>query len=137
MDSSFKLGRVAGIEVGIHYTWLVAFVLVSWSLAQGFFPTSYPGWSPATYWLVGIFSALALFASVLIHELSHSFVARARGEVVDSITLFIFGGVSNLRSSRRRRGTSSSSRSSGRSPASCSRPGSGCCNWPWRPRTRP
>jgi Zn-dependent protease/CBS domain-containing protein len=98
MESSFKLGRVAGIEVGIHYTWLVAFVLVSWSLAQGFFPGSYPGWSPVTYWLVGVFSALALFASVLIHELSHSFVARARGEEVDSITLFIFGGVSNLRS---------------------------------------
>jgi Zn-dependent protease/CBS domain-containing protein len=98
MESSFKLGRVAGIEIGIHYTWLVAFVLVSWSLAQGFFPGSYPGWSPVTYWLVGVFSALALFASVLIHELSHSFVARARGEEVDSITLFIFGGVSNLRS---------------------------------------
>src|SRR6266496_4405303 len=47
MESSFKLGRVAGIEVGIHYTWIVAFVLVSWSLAQGFFPGTYPGWTPA------------------------------------------------------------------------------------------
>jgi Zn-dependent protease/predicted transcriptional regulator len=96
MESSFKLGRVGGIEIGIHYTWLFAFALVSWSLAAGFFPANYPGWDAPTYWLVGIVTALALFASVLVHELSHSFVALARGHGVHSITLFIFGGVSNL-----------------------------------------
>src|SRR5919199_1450648 len=97
MENSFKLGRVAGIEVGIHYTWLFAFFLVTWSLAQGFFPANYRGWAEATYWMVGAVTALLLFGSVLIHELSHSFVARARGIGVDSITLFIFGGVSNLK----------------------------------------
>ncbi len=98
MEGSVKLGRIAGIEIGIHVSWLVAFVLVTLSLAQGFFPANYPGWGPATYWLVGIGSSLALFASVLVHELSHSLVARLRGEEVHSITLFIFGGVSNLKS---------------------------------------
>ncbi len=97
MASSFKLGRIAGIQIGIHYTWLLIFTLVTWSLAQGFFPANYPGWAEATYWLVGAVSALALFASVLVHELSHSFMARSRGVEVDSITLFIFGGVSNLK----------------------------------------
>jgi Zn-dependent protease/predicted transcriptional regulator len=97
MESSFKIGRIAGIQVGIHYTWLFAFFLVAWSLAQGFFPANYRGWDEATYWVVGIITSLAMFASVLVHELSHSFVAKARGIEVDSITLFIFGGVSNLR----------------------------------------
>jgi Zn-dependent protease/predicted transcriptional regulator len=98
MESSFKLGRIGGIEIGIHYTWLFAFFLVAWSLAGGFFPANYPGWGASTYWVVGIVTALALFASVLVHELSHSFVALARGHGVHSITLFIFGGVSNLKS---------------------------------------
>ena len=98
MESSFKLGRIGGIEIGIHYTWLFAFALVSWSLAAGFFPSNFPGWATSTYWIVGVITALALFASVLVHELSHSFVALARGRGVHSITLFIFGGVSNLTS---------------------------------------
>jgi Zn-dependent protease len=97
MQSSFKLGRVAGIEIGIHYTWLLAFALITWSLAGGYFPAHYPGWDRLTYWLVGAISALAMFGSVLLHELSHSFVALWRGQEVHSITLFIFGGVSNLK----------------------------------------
>ncbi len=98
MRSSFTLGQVAGIKIGIHYTWLLAFVLIAWSLAQGYFPDLLPRSSQATYWLMGIAGALLLFASVLVHELSHSLVARRRGLQVDSITLFIFGGVSNLTS---------------------------------------
>jgi Zn-dependent protease/predicted transcriptional regulator len=97
MENTFKLGRVVGIEIGVHHTWLFAFVLVAWSLAAGFFPANYAGWAPTTYWVVGVLAALTLFASVLVHELSHSFVALARGHGVHSITLFIFGGVSNLK----------------------------------------
>ncbi len=97
MPSSFRLGRIAGIAVGVHYTWLFAFALVAWSLAVGFFPATFPGFDVATYWVIGAIAALLLFASVLIHELSHSFVARARGLGVHSITLFIFGGVSNIK----------------------------------------
>ena len=97
MKASWNLGSIAGIQVGVHYTWLFAFGLITWSLAQGFFPQIYPGWAAATYWTVAILSALLLFVSVLVHELSHSFVARMRGLPVEGITLFIFGGVSTLR----------------------------------------
>ncbi len=97
MKSSIRLFNIAGIEIGIHYSWLIIFILVAASLALGFFPQSYPGWTTATYWITGIIASLLLFVSVLLHELAHSFVAKARGMPVSSITLFIFGGVSNLR----------------------------------------
>jgi len=96
MRGSITIGRIAGIEIGVHYTWLIAFFLISWSLARGLFPQLFPGWSLSTYWLVGIGAALLLFVSVLIHELCHSLVAKSRGMKVHSIVLFIFGGVSNL-----------------------------------------
>lgn len=91
-----RLGSVAGIEVGIHYTWLLAFALITWSLAAGFFPNDYPDWSTTTYWLAGAISAVMLFVSVFIHEMSHSLVARKRGMPVNSIVLFIFGGASQI-----------------------------------------
>jgi Zn-dependent protease/CBS domain-containing protein len=98
MQSTIRIGRIAGIEIGLHYTWLFAVVLIAWSLAVGYFPTVISGVGATTYWALGIIAALLLFISVLLHELSHSLVARSRGMTVDSITLFIFGGVSNLRS---------------------------------------
>jgi Zn-dependent protease/CBS domain-containing protein len=96
MKSSLHLFRIAGIDIGIHYTWIFIFILISWSLVQGFFPQQYPGWDTPSFWITGILAALLLFVSVLLHELAHSLVARARGMPVSSITLFIFGGVSNL-----------------------------------------
>jgi Zn-dependent protease/CBS domain-containing protein len=93
---SFSIGRVAGIDIAIHYTWLFAVALIAWSLAAGYYPSDVPGLGASTYWLIGLLSAVLLFASVLAHELAHSLVARMRGIRVDSITLFIFGGVSNL-----------------------------------------
>ena len=96
MRYSIRLIRIAGIDIGIHYSWLFIFLLVSWSLAASYFPSFYEGWATATYWLAGITGALMLFVSVLLHELAHSFVAKSRGMSVSSITLFLFGGVSNL-----------------------------------------
>ena len=96
MKPSFRLGRIAGVEIGIHYTWLFAFALIAWSLAEGFFPGYFPGWSIGAYWLTGAVAAVFLFLSVLVHELAHSFVAKAKGLPVQGITLFIFGGVSNI-----------------------------------------
>jgi Zn-dependent protease/CBS domain-containing protein len=98
MESSFRIARIRGIDIGAHYTWLLAFALIAWSLAAGYFPQNYPGWDRTLYWVVGAAAALMLFVSVLIHELCHSFVAQARGLRVHSITLFIFGGVSNIES---------------------------------------
>jgi Zn-dependent protease/CBS domain-containing protein len=96
MQGSLKLGKLAGIEVRVHYTWLIAFVLIAWSLAQGYFPLSNAGLETGTYWILGVVSALLLFGSVLVHELGHSLLAAARGLRVQSITLFIFGGVSSI-----------------------------------------
>lgn len=97
MNGSVRIARIAGIDVGIHYTWLIALMLVTWSLATSVFPEILPGRGPGLYWPMGLAGALLLFASVLAHELTHSLVARARGLPVQSITLFIFGGVSLIR----------------------------------------
>ncbi len=101
MKASIRLGKIAGIEIGIHYSWFVVLALFTWSLAAGFFPDRYEGWSQVTYWGTAIVAALLLFASVLVHELAHSLVARGRGFPVEGITLFILGGVSNLRAEAR------------------------------------
>jgi Zn-dependent protease/CBS domain-containing protein len=96
MPGSFRIGKIAGIEVSIHVSWLLIVVLLTWSLATGWFPALSPSWTPFTYWIIGLLATLLLFASVLAHELAHSLVARARGLPVKNITLFIFGGVSNI-----------------------------------------
>ncbi|MBA3852323.1 MAG: site-2 protease family protein, partial [Chloroflexi bacterium] len=96
LSNSIRLFRVAGIDVGVHYSWLVIFGLVTYSLGIGFFPQAVPGLPAAEAWILGAIAAILLFASVLLHELAHSFMAKARGLDARSITLFIFGGVSNL-----------------------------------------
>jgi Zn-dependent protease len=98
LGNSIRLFRVAGIDIGVHISWLVIFGLVTWSLAVGVFPDidGLKGRSEVFYWFLGAVTALLLFASVLIHELAHSLVAKRMGLGVKSITLFIFGGVSNL-----------------------------------------
>ncbi len=98
VKNSFRLFAVRGIDVNIHISWLVVFALLTWSLAVGYFPNVIRGLDPAAAWVLAAVATVLLFASVLVHELSHSFVARSRGLQVDSITLFIFGGVSNLTS---------------------------------------
>jgi Zn-dependent protease/predicted transcriptional regulator len=98
MQGAFRVGRVAGIEIRVHYTWLFAFFLIAWSLAVGYFPSTNRGLGPTTDWVLGVAAALLLFASVLVHELGHSLVATARGLRVENITLFIFGGVSSIAS---------------------------------------
>jgi Zn-dependent protease/CBS domain-containing protein len=96
VDGGVKLGRVLGIPFAVHHTWLIAFGLVAWSLAVGLFPERYAGWTPGTYWLVGLVAALLLFVSVLVHELAHALVAQGRGLSVRGITLFVFGGVAEI-----------------------------------------
>jgi len=96
MKASFRLGRVMGIEIGIHVSWLIIFALLTWSLAAAYYPQLYPGWGSLTYWTLGVLSSLLLFASVLAHELGHSWVAIRRGIPVKSITLFIFGGAASI-----------------------------------------
>ncbi|HEV2121489.1 MAG TPA: site-2 protease family protein, partial [Chloroflexota bacterium] len=104
MQNSFTLGRIAGIPVGVHYTWFFVAALLTWALAQGYFPALYPSWSATAYWVAGIVAALLLFASVLTHEFGHSLVAKARGVRVERITLFIFGGVAQMKQEAERPG---------------------------------
>ena len=96
MEASLKLGRIRGIVVGIHYSWLIIFGLLTYSLAEWFFPVVYGDWSATRYWVVAAIASLLLFASVLAHELGHSFVAQSKGIPVRSITLFVFGGVASI-----------------------------------------
>ncbi len=94
--SGFKLGRIFGINIYIDWSWIFIFLLVTWNLAIGVFPQVHPDWSPALSWATAIAAALLFFGSVLAHELAHSIVAKARGLPVSRITLFLFGGVSNI-----------------------------------------
>ena len=96
MTSTFKIGKIAGIEIGVHWSWIFILLLITWSFAGGILEEFFPQWSVARRWAVGAIVAGIFFASILLHELSHSLVAKARGIGVKGITLFIFGGVSNL-----------------------------------------
>ncbi len=96
--SGFKLGRLFGIDIRIDWSWIFIFLLITYSLAALEFsnPRRYGDWSPALRWGTAIVAALLFFGSVLAHELAHSIVAKARGLPVSRITLFLFGGVSNI-----------------------------------------
>ncbi|HUY78363.1 MAG TPA: site-2 protease family protein [Ktedonobacterales bacterium] len=96
MRGSLPIGKIAGVTIEIHFSWLVIFLLLMFSLATSWFPSAAPGVATGWYWGAAALATLCFFASVLAHELSHALVARARGLPVSSITLFIFGGVSNL-----------------------------------------
>ena len=104
MPGTFAIGRIFGIRIEINYSWLIILVLLTASLALGWFPAVFPFWSTTAYWIVAIISAVLLFASVLAHELAHSLVARLRHIAVSSITLFVFGGVSNIEQEPRNAG---------------------------------
>jgi Zn-dependent protease/CBS domain-containing protein len=104
MHGTLRLGKLAGVEIGVHFSWLILFALVAWSVATGAIPELYPGWSAASYWSLGALAALTLFVSILTHELSHSLLARARGLEVDGITLFLLGGVSRINGEAERPG---------------------------------
>lgn len=93
--SGIKLGRIFGINVRVDWSWLLIFLLITWNLAA-VFGQMQPGWTTAMRWGIGLLASLLFFLSVLAHEMAHSLVARAQGLPVRSITLFLFGGVSNI-----------------------------------------
>jgi Zn-dependent protease len=94
---SFRLGSIFGFEIRVDLSWFLIFFLILWTFIGSVFPGRYPGLSQGTYIVMGIVATLLFFASLLAHELSHSFVARAKGIPVEGITLFAFGGVSRTR----------------------------------------
>ena len=96
LRASLKLFTVRGIPVDINASWLIAFAIISWTFSVSAFPGMFRLWSTEQYWLAGIVTTLLLFASVLAHELGHSFVAMSQGLKVRGITLLLFGGVSRI-----------------------------------------
>lgn len=96
MHSGIRIGRLLGIRIFIDWSWIFIFLLVTWSLAAGVFPSLHPEWSMSLLIGLSVAASILFFASVLAHEMAHSLVARARGMPVRRITLFIFGGVSNI-----------------------------------------
>lgn len=95
MRSSFRIGRLLGIDLRVDSSWLFVLVLVVWSLSS-LFARWHPDWEPLTVLSVAVLAAVAFFSSVLLHELAHSLVARLYGVPVRDITLHMFGGVSNI-----------------------------------------
>jgi Zn-dependent protease/predicted transcriptional regulator len=95
MRSGFRVGKAFGIEIRADWSWLLILVLVIWNLSTTFSGV-HRDWGPVLVWGIAIVAALLFFGSVLAHELAHSLVARARGIPVRDITLFLFGGVSNI-----------------------------------------
>jgi len=91
------LFKLFGFEVRIDLSWVVLAILVAWSLSAGLFPFRYEGLSTRTYWIMGIVGAVGLFFSIIVHEMSHSLVARQFGMPIKGITLFLFGGVAEMK----------------------------------------
>lgn len=96
MNRAFNIGKVFGIQIRLHYTWFIIFILITVSLSWQVFPHDYPRWPPLLYWITAVATSLLFFASVVAHELAHSLVGRANGIPIKNITLFIFGGVAQM-----------------------------------------
>lgn len=91
-----KLFEILGFSVKLDASWIILALLITWSLAKGYFPTVEAGYSATVYWSMGIAGMIGLFVSLILHELSHSVVARHYGLPMRGITLFIFGGVAEM-----------------------------------------
>jgi Zn-dependent protease/CBS domain-containing protein len=97
VTASFTLGRIAGIKIGINWTWLIVFALITWSWATQIFPDQNPGLGDGTYVVMALVAALLFFLSILLHELGHAVQARREGMEIEGITLWLFGGVAQFR----------------------------------------
>ena len=95
MRAQIKLGRVFGVEIGLHYSWLVIAALIAFSLAEHFRMVN-PDWTTATIWSAAIITSVLFFAGLVAHELSHAMVARSRNIPVRRITLFALGGMAHM-----------------------------------------
>src|SRR6185503_20855509 len=95
MRAHIKLGRIFGVAIGLHYSWIIIALLVTLSLRAQFAIVN-PDWGASTTWAIAIVTGLLFFVSILLHELSHAAVAKMRGIPVRSITLFALGGVAQI-----------------------------------------
>lgn len=96
-SGTWRLGRLAGVGIDVHWSWAIAFALVSTSLAASVFPAAAPGLGAGAYLAMGMLSAVALFGSIVLHELGHAWQARREGVATDRVTLWVFGGIAEMR----------------------------------------
>ena len=99
MNPTFQLGRIAGIRIGVNWSWLIVFALIVWSLAAAVFPSQNPGFSDGEYVAMAVAAALLFFASLLLHELGHALRAKREGVEIEGINLWLFGGVAQFKGS--------------------------------------
>jgi Zn-dependent protease/CBS domain-containing protein len=99
VSPTFQLGRIAGIRIGVNWSWLIVFALIVWSLAVAVFPSQNPGFSDGEYVVLAVVAALLFFVSLLLHELGHALQARREGVEIEGINLWLFGGVAQFKSS--------------------------------------
>jgi Zn-dependent protease len=97
LGDTISLGRVGGIQIGINWSWLIVFALITWTLAAGIFPETNPGLSDGTYIAIAIAASVLFFVSILLHELGHAYQARHEGMEIEGITLWLFGGVATFK----------------------------------------
>jgi len=97
MRESIRFGTFRGIAIGCNWSVLAIAALIAWGLADGYLPDTAPGYTVGEYWLVALLAVVCFFGALLAHELGHSVVAQRRGVQVESITLWLFGGVARLR----------------------------------------
>src|SRR5437868_5204696 len=95
-SARFRLFHLFGIPISIDASWLIIFALITWSLSQSVFATQLPQLSTREHLFLGLVTALAFFTCIVLHEMGHALVARARGIPIRGITLFLFGGVAEL-----------------------------------------
>lgn len=93
---SLTIIEILGLKIKVNITWVFIALLLSWALAQGYFPAVYEGFTKITYWWMGVTAVIGLFLSILLHELAHSVVARAFGMEIKGITLWLLGGVAEM-----------------------------------------
>ena len=96
LRGGIPIGKIFGISLRLHYSWFFIFALITWALAANYFPSTHPTWSLTMKIGAGLITSLLFFGSVLFHELMHSLVALREGIQIQSITLFILGGVSQM-----------------------------------------
>lgn len=97
LRTGIRLGRISGINIQVDWSWLLIMVMIVWNMLTAF-GQIHTSWQPGVRWGVALLAAFMFFGSVLAHELAHSLVARSQGLPVRNITLYLFGGVSNIQS---------------------------------------
>jgi Zn-dependent protease len=97
VNPGLVLGRIAGVRVTVHWSWLIVFAIITWTLAAVVFPEQNPGHTDAAYVAMAVAASTAFFGSLLLHELGHAAQARRESIEIEGITLWLFGGVATFR----------------------------------------